>query len=215
MYLELSDLDKDSSKQDVTQSAFAVVEYKIDTLVVPSTYLVHTYDILKDQNIYLATPIDSPNGQSLTTTRVHAIINAVKRGAKLVDLVINQNLLIDREFDKLQEDAAACQKACLSNGAILRVVIDYRRLKTEQILHLCHLLGMVGVQYIVTSTLTTLDNWIDNLIMAYEIQEKTSLFAIVATNNFINLEKFKNMESSGIFGFRFHSVSAIEQVFGV
>lgn len=215
MHLELSCLKKDATRQDITETVFAAAKHHVDYVAVPGFWLSHAKELLTPSQSLVAS-VDFPNGNMLTETRIVAIINAAKRGAEVIDLVINIGNVTEREYAKIEKDVARCLTVCNDKGLVLRPVVDHRLISPEAMLHVCTFLSGIGCSFVVTSTNTVVDEWLDNLIVCHEIADECGIFPIMTTNNFVSKTEFDDCVSeSSLFGFRFASIATLQHVFGV
>lgn len=212
MHKELSCLDRTLSKNDIISHIFYAINKSFDLIVVPSVYLPIDTPI---GNLKLSTPIDYPYGQLSTETRINAIIQAEKKGCQVVDLVLNHSLIQACDWYALEHDIKCCLKVCKDKKLICRAMIDYRILSDEMVVDLSKKLIKLGIEYVITTTYSSLDDWIDNLLMCIELQDKCGNYPIMATNNLISKEMYSMIEKANIFGIGFYSLVSAKNVFGV
>lgn len=219
MQLELSCLDPSLTHEGLLRSNFVATYHSFDAIVVPASMVADTLSIV-NKSILISSAIDFPGGQENMETRVHSVLTSHRKGASLVDLAINNTYVVDKQWDRLEKDILGCLNVAKINGTIVRVVLEYSiyldkkgKLEQDQLIALCNRLKKWGVEYVVTSTCTRLDDTVDNIITAYEIERHTGLFAIVASPR-IDKKQYEAVLKAGIYGLRFNSYKSVENIFG-
>src|SRR5207302_5932451 len=82
-------------------------------------------------SVTLGTSIDVPYGYSTSSSKVFAVRDALRRGAKEIDTVMNTGKLISRQFQYLETELLQMADACHSAGDILKVVLESEYLNEE------------------------------------------------------------------------------------
>jgi len=202
-YHEINLYAKDKSEKEILQDAFQAIEADVDGISTNIVHLPAIKDIIP-QSKTLSCPIDYPNGLNDTSMRQHSVITAIRKGANTIDLVVNSVFVVDKKEAKLVEDVGAIVQICKKSAATLRVMLDYRLFEPKVFMRTAKLLVDCGVDYFYPSTGHFLDNYIDNLLAAQEIQKKHKVM-VIANGNIWHETQYDNIHDSGIFGIRFKS----------
>src|SRR5437879_5038786 len=72
-----------------------------------------------------------PHGSSTTAVKLYEIRDALRRGAKEVDMVLNISALLSRQFQHVESELLQCAEECHKQGAILKVIIENAYLTEE------------------------------------------------------------------------------------
>jgi deoxyribose-phosphate aldolase len=93
-----------------------------------------------------------PHGNSATGIKVAETVQAIRDGAREIDTVINIGKALSGDWDYVSAEIRAVNDACLSNGAILKVIFETDYLQDEQIIKLCEICSRHEVAFVKTST---------------------------------------------------------------
>jgi len=101
-------------------------------------------------SIPICTVVGFPHGNSTTASKAFEAAQAVKEGAREVDMVIHVGMVKEGRWDKVLEDIRAVKEACA--GELLKVIVEACLLTEEEKIRLCQLVSQSGAEYIKTST---------------------------------------------------------------
>jgi len=205
MYTEL-DLCKYHKEEEFVDSLFAGLDHDVDAFVVPNHYISKAQDLLPPDTL-IACPIDVPHGTADSKVRQHAIIIAVKKGARAVDLCISPIHVANKNEDKLEDDLRTQIRICSDYGAILRVVLEYRSYDYRTIKLVLGILNACGIEYAIPSSGTILDDPYDNIIVCAAMAIDYNLKAIYNASLWLD-EQYQLIQTNNIFGVRIRSMSA-------
>lgn len=93
--------------------------------------------------------IGFPRGDHLTSVKVFETEQAVKDGAKEIDMVINLCEVKAGNFDIVLDDIRAVRNAC---PGVLKVIVETSELTETEKIKLCQVVTESGADYIKTST---------------------------------------------------------------
>ncbi len=123
--------------------------FKTASACIPASYVKQAAEYVEGK-LPICTVIGFPNGYSTTAVKVYETEDAVKNGAKEIDMVINIGHLKDKKYQLLEEEITAIKKAC--QGNILKVIVETCLLTEEEKIKMCELVTAAGADYIKTST---------------------------------------------------------------
>lgn len=93
-----------------------------------------------------------PHGNSHPEIIVAEAQRAIAEGAAEIDMVANAGKVLGGDWDYVHHAIAAVNHACVSRGAILKVIFENDYLRDEHIVRLCEVCTAVGVAFVKTST---------------------------------------------------------------
>jgi deoxyribose-phosphate aldolase len=102
--------------------------------------------------VKVCTVIGFPLGANATATKQFEAENAIRAGAKEVDMVINVGALRSGDLAGVKADIQAVAEAAHEGGAILKVIIETALLTDEQKVTACKLSMEAGADFVKTST---------------------------------------------------------------
>lgn len=135
--------------KDIETLCEEALEYKTASVCVPPAYVKRIHDAYGEK-INICTVIGFPLGYSVTAAKVTEAEEAVKDGAREIDMVVNISDVKNGLFDKVEGEIRTIKKACGEN--ILKVIIETCYLTEEEKIALCKTVTAAGADYIKTST---------------------------------------------------------------
>jgi len=183
---------------------------KVSTITAPY-YLIKTIKGIIDQKQTLVScMIDYPLGISDSKTRLMAIDQASKIGADIVDIVIPQNLLSNRKYDKIREDLKFNTELCKNNNIGIRYILEYRVFDHHCLKKICEILEDFNIKQIFPSTGFFIDNLADNIIAVSFLHQNSKNLEIFCTGNCWNDNHFNMLNKANIFGIRMTSIHTLK-----
>ena len=143
-------LRPDATKADVLRLCQEAREFGFVVIFVPPCYIDEAVEAVAGTNIRVGIPIGFPLGGHTTTTKVAEAIEAVTRGAKVLDMVINVSRLKSGDYDLVRTDMAEVVKA--TAGVEHKVILETCCLTREEKITACRLAVEAGMDYVKTST---------------------------------------------------------------
>ena len=101
-------------------------------------------------SLKICTVIGFPNGYSTPEVKVFETEDAIRCGADEIDMVINQGLAKEGDWEGLLQEIRAVKDSC--KGRILKVIVEACNFTEEEKLALCRVVSMSGADFIKTST---------------------------------------------------------------
>jgi deoxyribose-phosphate aldolase len=124
--------------------------YGFQVVFVPPCYIEEACAVLAGTTIRVGIPVGFPLGADTTATKVHEAIDGVKRGATILDMVLNISRLKSGDHDAVRSDIAAVVEATI--GTEHKVILETCYLTREEKLTACRLVVEAGADYVKTST---------------------------------------------------------------
>lgn len=144
-------LKADTSKEEIKKLCEEAIEYKFKAVCVNPTFVEYCSGLLKDSGVKVATVIGFPLGANTSATKAFETIDAIKKGANEIDMVINIGALKDADYKLVEEDIASVVKAA-DKKAIVKVIIETALLSDDEKIKACELALKAGANFVKTST---------------------------------------------------------------
>jgi deoxyribose-phosphate aldolase len=108
--------------------------------------------LLKGSDVLVCAVAGFPHGNSTTAIKMAETKLAIEQGATEIDIVVNNGKVLGGQWDYVHDELAAINDACVSRGAILKVIFENDFLADEQIIRLCEICTKIKVAFVKTST---------------------------------------------------------------
>ena len=125
------------------------MEFGCATVCIPPSFVKQAAAYVQG-NLKICTVIGFPNGYNTTAAKIFETKDAVENGASEIDMVINNGMVKDRQWDDIAHEIAGIKAACL--GRPLKVIIETCLLSDREKIKLCQLAAKEEVAYVKTST---------------------------------------------------------------
>ena len=150
----LSHVDHTLLKPEVTWEQIKTLcdeamEFGCATVCIPPSFVKQAAAYVQG-NLKICTVIGFPNGYNTTAAKIFETKDAVENGASEIDMVINNGMVKDRQWDDIAHEIAGIKAACL--GRPLKVIIETCLLSDMEKIKLCQLAAKEEVAYVKTST---------------------------------------------------------------
>lgn len=126
------------------------VKYGFASVVVNSGNIPLIAKHLRHSVVNPVAVVGFPLGAVRTNVKAFEAQEAVRLGAKEIDMVINIGNLKDRDFSRVFEDIDAVVKA--SSPALVKVIIETSELTDQEKINACELSIKAGAHFVKTST---------------------------------------------------------------
>ncbi len=143
-------LRPDATKADVLRLCQEARDFGFDVIFVPPCYIDEVVAAVTGTRIRVGIPIGFPLGGHTTATKVAEAVEAVRRGATVLDMVINVSRLKSGDYDLVRTDMAEVVTA--TAGAEHKVILETCCLTREEKIMACRLAVEAGMDYVKTST---------------------------------------------------------------
>lgn len=135
--------------EDVEKLCDEAVKHKMASVCVPPCYVKKIKDKYNDE-LKICTVIGFPLGYNVTEVKELETVCALRDGADEIDMVINICEVKNGNFGYVEDEIARLRK--LTEGKILKVIIETCYLTEEEKKRLCQIVSKVKVDLIKTST---------------------------------------------------------------
>lgn len=215
-YLEYAMYDLDISENELKSNIEMAIKYGVDAISVPFAITKFCKVLTKGTNIAISNAIDYPLGISDTKTRNIAILNAIENGADKIDIVLQNNYLNLKKYDKIRYDIATNNELCKKNNIELSYYLEYRVFTHQSLIKACNILMEIPINNVYVSTGNMIDNIDDNIVATILLKQKTSINTIFSGNiwtenhvktlikNKIDALRLNNINGIGLYKTYFH-----------
>ena len=143
-------LKPDATKTDVLRLCQEAKQHGFTVIFVPPSYVDEAVAAVADTAIRVGIPIGFPLGGHTTKTKVAEAVEAVARGAQVLDMVINVSRLKSGDHDLVRVDIAEVVRATPTTEH--KVILETCYLTQQEKLTACRLAVEAGADYVKTST---------------------------------------------------------------
>lgn len=119
------------------------------SVCIPPRFVKRANDYV-GSSLKICTVIGFPNGYSTPEVKVFEAEDAIRDGADEIDMVINQGLAKEGDWEGVLAEIRAVKESC--KGRILKVIIEACNFTYEEKLSLCRVVSVSGADFIKTST---------------------------------------------------------------
>lgn len=181
-HIEYALYDLDYSEEEIKNSVEAAVGLGVNSISVPFALTKFCKSITKNTSTIVSNPIDYPFGFLDTKTRNNAIINAIDNGAEKIDIVIQNNYLNYKKYDKIRSDILTNYQICQEKNIQLNYFLEYRVFTHQSLIKACSILMESPIKNVYVSTGFLIDSIEDNIIACVLLREKTNIQTIFSGN---------------------------------
>lgn len=125
------------------------MKFSVSSVCIPPRYVKRANDYV-GSGLKLCTVIGFPNGYAAPEVKVFETEDAIRDGADEIDMVINQGLAKEGDWEGVLSEIRAVKTSC--KGRILKVIIETCNFTDEEKITLCRIVSMSGAEFIKTST---------------------------------------------------------------
>ena len=143
-------LRPDATKTDVLRLCREATEHRFTVIFVPPCYVDEALEAVAGTAIRVGIPIGFPLGGHMTKIKVAEAVEAVARGAQILDMVMNVSRLKSGDHEYVRKDIAEVVNA--TPGVEHKVILETCYLTLQEKRTACQLVVEAGADYVKTST---------------------------------------------------------------
>ena len=144
-------LKAEATKEQIEKLCAEAKQFSFASVCVNPTWVKYSSELLQDSDVLVCTVIGFPLGANTSAVKAFEAKDAIAKGAKEVDMVINIGALKNKKYDLVQADIEAVVEAA-KGGALVKVIIETCLLTEEEKVKACELAVAAGTDYVKTST---------------------------------------------------------------
>jgi len=145
-------LKPEAVAKDVQRVCEEALRFEFASVCVNSFWVPKVAEALSGSPVKVCTVAGFPLGAASTAAKVAETVEAVRQGAREVDMVINVGALLSGERQIVEEDIASVVRASHDGGAIVKVIIETALLDDAAKVLACQLSIAAGAEFVKTST---------------------------------------------------------------
>lgn len=135
--------------EDIVKLCEEAIENKTASVCVPPTYIKRIHNTYGEK-INICTVVGFPLGYSVTEAKAEETRQAIRDGAREIDMVINISHVKNGMYDAVEDEIRILKGIC--KDRILKVIIETCYLTEEEKIAMCKAVTNAGADYIKTST---------------------------------------------------------------
>jgi len=145
-------LKPDGTKQQVEELCAEAKQYSFASVCINPSYVKLCAQLLRDTTVKVCTVIGFPLGATSTQAKSFETEQAIRDGAREVDMVINVGMLKSGEYDFVERDIAAVTSTAHKFDVLTKVIIETGLLTDEEKVKACILAKRAKADFVKTST---------------------------------------------------------------
>ena len=138
-----------ATEEDIKAILDDAMRYGVASACIPPSYVEFAKQYVGSK-LKICTVIGFPNGYNTTACKVFETLDAIKKGADEIDMVINIGKLKQGEYDYVLDEIKNLKAAC--GNKVLKVIIETCLLTEEEKIKMCQIVTEAGADFIKTST---------------------------------------------------------------
>ena len=164
-YIDYSNTNACATLKDIEKLCNEAIEYDFTTVYVNPYYVRLASELLKDTNKEVGTIV----GSTVVTkeAKVYEAIDAVSKGANIIDMFINISAIKNKDFDYVKEEIEEIRDAI--DGKVLKVLIDTNIISEDEIIKITQICNETYVNYIETNGYVDIINKYKNELLEIEV----------------------------------------------
>jgi deoxyribose-phosphate aldolase len=127
-------------------------EFGFGSVMINPCYVALASSQLRGSDVKVGAVVGFPLGATLTSVKVFETGEALKLGAREIDMVMNIGALKAGEREVVQSDIRAVADVVHSHGALLKVILETGLLTNDEKVLACELSEKAGADFVKTST---------------------------------------------------------------
>ncbi len=143
-------LKPDATRDEVVKLCEEARKHRFASVCVNTTWVPLAKSLLSGTDVMVCAVVGFPLGAMLPTAKAYEARDAVRQGAKEIDMVINIGALKSRDYETVFEDICRVVKASAPAG--VKVILETGMLDQEQKIIGCTLSKLAGAAFVKTST---------------------------------------------------------------
>lgn len=143
-------LKAEATRDEVVKLCEEARKYKFASVCVNTTWVPLCKAMLANSGVMVCTVVGFPLGAMSPQAKAYEAREAVRQGAKEIDMVINIGALKSKDYETVFEDICRVVKA--SAPAAVKVILETSALNNEEKIIGCTLSKLAGAAFVKTST---------------------------------------------------------------
>jgi deoxyribose-phosphate aldolase len=145
-------LKPDASQDQIAQLCYEARTYQFASVCVNPAHVKLSAQLLEGSGVPVCTVVGFPLGATPATVKAFETQQAIREGAREIDMVINIGALKSEDYKTVYEDIASVVQAAHAGDSIVKVIIEAALLTDEEKVIACQLCKAAGADFVKTST---------------------------------------------------------------
>lgn len=145
-------LKADATATDVERICGEAAEYSIGCVMLNPTNVALAALLLSGTDTKVGSVVGFPLGATTTSAKRHEAIEAIRLGAREIDMVMNIGALKSGDRARVEADMRGMVEVVHDNGAILKITVEVGLLSLEEKILACQLTVAAGADFLKSST---------------------------------------------------------------
>lgn len=143
-------LKQDASIEAIKKLCEEAKQYKFASVCVNPGFVPLAAKLLKGTEVKVCTVVGFPLGATLPESKAYEAKLAIENGATEVDMVLNDSMAKEHDYDYIAKEVALVKKAC--GNVLLKVILETCLLTDDEIIECSKASVRGGADYVKTST---------------------------------------------------------------
>jgi deoxyribose-phosphate aldolase len=145
-------LKPEASRQDVQRLCREALEFGFASVCVNPWNVAESASLVRDSAVRVCAVVGFPLGATLPQVKRFEAEQAIQRGAREIDMVINIGALKSGETEAVEADIRGVVEASHRGGAITKVILETALLTRDEKVHAALAAQRAGADFVKTST---------------------------------------------------------------
>ena len=150
--IDLSLLRPELTEQDIIKGCEIAKEHDVATICCAPWAVPLGKKLLEGTDVKVTTVVGFPLGYTKTSTKLFEAQEAIKDGAEDLDMVMNIEKMLSRDFEYVQNDVKAVVDVAHAHNVLVKVILENHYLTSELIETGSRLCEQAGADWVKTST---------------------------------------------------------------
>jgi deoxyribose-phosphate aldolase len=126
--------------------------YDVASVCIMPYYLARCAELLAGSTVKASTTIGFPHGGHTTAIKVAEARQALEDGGEELDMVVNISKILSGDWEYVRAEIAAVTAVTHAAGQKVKIIFENCYLDEAQKIRLCEICGVIGVDWVKTST---------------------------------------------------------------
>lgn len=150
--IDHTNLRPEATVQQIAKLCAEARQFGFGSVMVNASYVALACSELRNSDVKLGVVIGFPLGATLTTVKKFEAEEALKGGAREIDMVMNIGALKSGDLELVLSDIRAVADAVHQQNALLKVIIETVLLSEDEKVNACQAAAKAGADFVKTST---------------------------------------------------------------
>jgi deoxyribose-phosphate aldolase len=145
-------LKPEATHADIRRVCEEALQYSFASVCVNPANVAQAAELLRGSKVHVCTVAGFPLGATLSKVKAFEAEQAIARGAREIDMVINIGALKSGDGRSVEDDIRGVIDACHGSGAISKIILECALLTNEEKMRACRAAKAAGADFVKTST---------------------------------------------------------------